>query len=380
MDIRICHSLDQVPAHEWNRLVVDNNPFLRHEFLSALEQNDCVGAHFGWQPRHLLVYRDEQLVAAVPLYLKENSYGEFVFDFAWADAYQRNGLSYYPKLVSSIPYTPATGQRILEAPQCDETGLYRGITEKMVEMMASEGASSIHTLFLSEDEMERLQALGWSIRRGVQFHWHNRDYRDFDHFLQQLNNRRRKNIRRERNKVEQAGISLEVLHGNEVSPQQWDLFSRFYAKTFEERYSLPTLNAGFFRDVGRSLGQQVILVLAYHEGECVAGALMFRSDTTLYGRHWGCERDFDSLHFEACYYQGIEYCIRHGLERFEPGAQGEHKIWRGFMPVWTYSSHWIAHPGFRGAIDDFLQRENRALEEYKSTLEAGTPYKKAYSG
>ena len=376
MEISICHSLDQVPAEKWNHLVRDNNPFLRHEFLSALERNGCVGAGFGWQPRHLLAYQGEQLVAAVPLYLKDNSYGEFVFDFAWADAYQRNGLRYYPKLVSSIPYTPATGQRILMDGQCDETGLYTAISEKLIEVMVSEGASSIHTLFPPADEMDNLQKLGWSTRRGVQFHWQNRDYCDFDHFLQQLNNRRRKNIRRERKKVEQAGIEIEVLHGDEVSPQQWDLFSRFYAKTFEERYSLPTLNTGFFQDVGRSLGQQVILVLANHDGACIAGALMFRSDTTLYGRHWGCEQDFDSLHFEACYYQGIEYCIRHGLERFEPGAQGEHKIWRGFMPTWTYSSHWIAHPGFRLAIDDFLQWETPALEDYKATLEEGTPFKK----
>ena len=212
-------------------------------------------------------------------------------------------------------------------------------------------------------------------RIGCQYHWINRGYADFDTYLSALSSKRRKNIRRERRLVREAGIRIELLHGPEVTDDQWRLFSGFYAKTFEQRYSLPTLNEGFFKEVGQSLGRQVVLLLAHDDHECVAGALLFRSDDVLYGRHWGCLRDYDSLHFELCYYQGIEYCIREGLNRFEPGAQGEHKIWRGFLPALTYSRHWIAHPAFRAAIGDFLVREKRAVLDYAQTLGTSSPFR-----
>ncbi len=373
--IEVCDQIERVDARDWNALCRDNDPFLRHEFLSALERQRCVGHHYGWRPRHLLVHQADRLVAAAPLYLKDNSYGEFVFDFTWADAYQQQGLSYYPKLVSAIPYTPATGDRILVAPGGSTDELYRHIIKHAAALAESSDASSLHILFVNQQENNSLQALGLVTRLGVQFHWKNRGYKDFDAFLTALNAKRRKNIRRERRLVEARGLTIRVLHGNEATAQEWQQFAEFYTKTFEERYSLPTLNLGFFQEIGKTMGDQVILVLAYDARECVAGALMFKSQHTLYGRHWGCKQHYDNLHFEVCYYQGIEYCIKTGLKRFEPGAQGEHKIWRGFLPTLTYSNHWIRNPRFREAITHFLRRESPAVIDYKTALEQSSPYR-----
>ena len=377
LQIECVESLGGVPEADWNHLVHDGNPFLKHQFLAALERHGCAGRVFGWHPRHLLGRVDGRLAAAVPLYLKENSYGEFVFDFAWARAYQQHGRTYYPKLVAAVPYTPATGSRLLTAPGVDRKQVARGLLEAALAQAERDGASSLHWLFLPEEEQALLTGLGLMPRIDVQFHWHNRGYRDFDHFLEGLTSKRRKNIRRERRQVAEAGLRLRLLHGDEVTAAEWALFADFYAKTFEERGSLPTLNAPFFTEIGRTLGRQVILVLAYDGARCVAGALMFRGDRVLYGRHWGTFGEFQSLHFEACYYQGIEYAIREGLERFEPGAQGEHKIWRGFLPVVTRSSHWIGDPLFARAIGDFLERERPAVADYKATLDAGSPYRSA---
>ncbi len=373
----ICNNLDEVDPGEWDALVRDHNPFLSHAFLVALERHQCASPLYGWQPRHLLLRAEGRLVGGVPLYLKENSYGEFVFDHAWADAYQRNGLAYYPKLVSSIPYTPATGQRLLLADGWDNPETWSKVSAAVKTLAMEEGCSSMHWLFVEEREERALHEQGWMTRKAVQFHWGNRDYPDFDSFLGQLNSKRRKNIRRERRLAAGHGFETRLLHGGEVTEEQWRIFSRFYAKTFEERYSMPTLNFGFFSEIGRTLGDRVILVLAYEDEVCVAGALMFRSDHTLYGRHWGCEQDHDNLHFELCYYQGIEYCIEHRLQRFEPGAQGEHKIWRGFLPTTTYSSHWIADRSFSAAVEEFLQREERMIADYKSSMQQSSPYKQA---
>ncbi|MET0012241.1 MAG: GNAT family N-acetyltransferase [Sedimenticola sp.] len=375
VETSICSNLDEIDPREWNGLVEDNNPFLSHEFLVALERHHCAAPVYGWHPRHLLLHSRGRLLGAAPLYLKENSYGEFVFDHAWADAYQRNRLAYYPKLVSSIPYTPATGKRLLLAEGRDNPSTWATVSSAVKTLATGEGCSSVHWLFLQADEERALREQGWMTRKGVQFHWYNRGYDDFDSFLGQLNSKRRKNIRRERRLASGHGLQIRVLHGNEASQEQWRIFSRFYAKTFEERYSMPTLNLGFFSEVAESLGERVVLVLAYEGERCVAGALMYRSDDTLYGRHWGCEEDYDSLHFELCYYQGIDYCIRNGLRRFEPGAQGEHKIWRGFLPTTTYSSHWIAEPAFNSAIEDFLRREERAMADYRANLELSSPYR-----
>ncbi len=375
--VRVHASIDELGDAQWNALNSRADPFLQHAFLSALEHNGCVGERFGWIPRHLGLWEGDRLVGAAPLYLKDNSYGEFVFDHAWADAYQRHGHAYYPKLVSAIPYTPASGRRLLLAEDRALEDASRVLLERALMLAEEEQVSSLHWLFVTEGEDALLRKRGFLPRLGCQFHWHNRGYPDFDAFLAALTAKRRKEIRRERRKVREAGVRFRVLRGDEVDDAQWQTFARLYARTFEEHYSLATLNEGFFREVGVRMGRHVVLILAYSNGACVAGALFYRSDDTLYGRHWGSVETFDSLHFETCYYQGIDYCIREGLQRFEPGAQGEHKVRRGFLPSFTFSDHWIADEGFRAAIADFLDRETPLVRDYAETLGRHSPYKEA---
>jgi predicted N-acyltransferase len=375
MQVRFYSTVEEIDPWSWDRLIRDNNPFLKHAFHAALERHGCVGQQYGWQPKHVVLYQDGRVVGFSPLYIKSNSYGEFVFDHAWADAYRRSGLNYYPKLIAAIPYTPATGERFLIDPQIDRAQAMRALVDATLEWVRENHLSSMHWLFTTPEEGEDLQSLGISERLGVQFHWNNRGYGDFEDFLAQLTAKRRKNIRRERRKVAQQQFHFRLLHGGEVTVGEWQCFAQFYAKTFQERFSLPTLNFGFFEEIGRTLGDQVILILAYQENSCVAGALLYRSDSVLYGRHWGGAGDFDSLHFETCYYQGIEYAIAQKLQRFEPGAQGEHKIWRGFMPTLTRSYHWIADRRFRAAIDDFLLREAPAIRNYYKAMAESSPYR-----
>lgn len=370
-------SLSALPAAEWNALVPDRNPFLSHEFLSALEQHGCVGERTGWLPWHL-VCRDSsgRLLGAAPLYLKFDSYGEFVFDWGWAEAYRRQNLPYYPKLVGAIPYTPATSPRLLLAPgQPDPQATAAAMIAAVLDASRQRGLSSIHWLFPTVAELEPLQAQGFLLRTGCQFHWNNRSYRDFQDFLGVMTAKRRKNILRERRLVREAGLELRILSGREVSEAQWALVHDFYRDTFQRLGGIPSLTLPFFQEIGATLGERIVLVLAFAQQRAVAGAISFRSATRLYGRHWGCLRDYDSLHFEACYYQNLEYCIQHGLQGFEPGAQGEHKIYRGFLPTLTHSAHWIAHPGFRQAITDFLGRETPAVDDYARQLLQHSPYR-----
>lgn len=370
-------SLSDIPATEWNALVPDQNPFLSHEFLSALELHDCVGEQTGWLPWPVTARDDHgRLLGAAPLYLKYNSYGEFVFDWGWAEAYRQHGLPYYPKLVGAIPYTPASGPRLLLAPdqpQPDATA--RAMVEFVLEESRHYGISSIHWLFPTLTDLEPMQEQGFLTRLGCQFHWRNPGYRDFQDFLDALTAKRRKNINRERRLVREAGLEVRILSGREVSDAQWRIIHEFYQSTFHRLGGVPTLTLPFFQDLATTLGERMVLALAFADGREVAGAISFRSADTLYGRHWGCRADYDSLHFEACYYQGLEYCIEHGLQRFEPGAQGEHKIYRGFLPTLTYSAHWIAHAGFRRAIADFLNRETPALRDYAQHWLQHSPYR-----
>ena len=370
-------SLSHIPATEWNALVPDQNPFLSHEFLSALEQHGCVGEQTGWLPWHITARDDNgYLLGAAPLYLKYNSYGEFVFDWGWAEAYRQQGLSYYPKLVGAIPYTPATGPRLLLAPhqpQPDVTA--RLMVEFVLEESRCYGLSSIHWLFPTLTDLEPMRKQGFLTRLGCQFHWRNRGYRDFQDFLDALTAKRRKNINRERRLVREAGLEMRILSGREANDAQWRTLHAFYQSTFHRLGGIPTLTLPFFQDIATTLGERIMLVLAFAHGREVAGAISFRSADTLYGRHWGCRADYDSLHFEACYYQGLEYCIEQGLQHFEPGAQGEHKIHRGFLPTLTHSAHWIAHPGFRRAIADFLKRETPALRDYAQHGLQHSPYR-----
>lgn len=374
MQIRTLTSLDLIPADQWNALVRNRNPFLRHEFLVALERHHCVGERNGWLPCHLVCLDNGRLLGAAPLYLKHNFYGEFVFDHTWEAAYERHGLPYYPKLVSAIPYTPATGQRLLLAAG-QEHDVADALVAQALQLVASHRCSSLHWLFPDSDSDKLLTERGMLQRLGCQFHWQNRGYRDFTDFLDTFTAKKRKNVRHERRSVQAAGLELQIIKGNTASPEQWELFHRFYCATFERRWGYPTLTLPFFREIGATMGEQIVLILARDGSRDVAGAICFQSDDTLYGRHWGCIAEYDNLHFETCYYQGIEYCIREGLQRFEPGAQGEHKISRGFLPTFTYSAHHLAHPPFQAAIADFLRREKPAVQAHARELGTHSPYR-----
>jgi len=383
MQIKIHSEINQISANQWNALIKDNHPFMRHEFLSALENHGCVGAEFGWIPCHIGVYEDTQLVAAMPLYQKFNSYGEFVFDHAWADAYKRSGLPYFPKLVSAAPYTPATGQRLLSN-ATDPEPHYRLLMQTVAQFATDQQLSGYHCLFPQADQLDWLANLSLNdsqvlVRHDCQFHWHNQGYQSFDDFLAKLTAKKRKNIRQERRRMQQSGVQLRCLDGHSASKQDWEHFAHFYTTTFEEKWSTPTLNVGFFQEIAAKLPDQAFLVLAdlpadseSEHGKCIAGSLMFRSNSRLYGRHWGCTEHIDALHFEACYYQGIEYCIRHNLQVFEPGAQGEHKIARGFIPTRTRSAHWLNQSPYQKAIAQYVEHERVAIQEYQQQLKS--PY------
>ncbi len=379
-------SVDAIDAAQWNALLPDSYsfppggclfppggcpslpggyPFLRHEFLAALERSGAVSAATGWQPQHLLLWRGESLIAALPLYLKTHSYGEYVFDWSWAEAWQRSGLAYYPKLLCAIPFTPATGPRLLLAAGESVDEILASMLTSVRERIERDALSSFHLLFPDAGLISAAAASGLSARMGAQYHWFNRGYADFEEFLATFSSRKRKNVRRERAAVAAQGLRLRVLEGADISAGDWQHFYRFYRETYAKRSGhAGYLNAEFFAQIGRTLSAHSVMVVAECDGEAVAAALYFRDATTLYGRYWGCTREFDSLHFEACYYQGIDYCIRNGLSRFDTGAQGEHKIARGFEPVATWSLHWIAHPGLRAAVDNFLARERRHVENY----------------
>jgi len=375
MPIAVHDSIQDLSAAEWNRLGTCDNPFVRYEFLAALERHGCVGESFGWIPQHL-AYRDSRgrLLGAVPLYLKDNSYGEFVFDWSWADAYDRAGGRYYPKLVVAAPYTPATGPRLLLADDAPADVADRLIDAALDHARRLE-VSSLHWLFTDDAQTARLERHGLMRRTGCQFHWHNRGYRDFDDFLAAFTAEKRKKVRRERRRVQESGLAIEVVSGDGASDEQIATAEMFYRTTFDKKWGVATLNLPFFREVAERMGEQLVLLLARDASRYVAGAICFRSRDTLYGRHWGCVAEYHSLHFELCYYQGLEYCIREGLARFEPGAQGEHKVSRGFLPTPTWSAHWIADPRFAQAIGDFLRREHRGMEHYMEELAGHSPFK-----
>ena len=375
MKIRICQQISQIKAEDWNALIEDNNPFLNHAFLSALETHHCVGEKFGWFSRHVAVYQGDELVAALPLYEKYNSYGEFVFDQSWADAWHQHGLKYFPKLVSSIPYTPSLGQRLLVKPALRD--IYYPVLLKTIKEIASQmGASGFHILFPHTAELEWLKKQGMMLRHDCQFHWHNKNYSDFNDFLAQLSSRKRKNIIKERLSVAKSGVILKRLNGHQASEQNWQMMAHFYKRTFNEKWGIATLNVNFFQEVAEKLPEQVLLVLAEQNNQCIAAALMFCSDTRLYGRFWGCDKTIKGLHFEVCYYQGIEYCIENKLAVFEPGAQGEHKVSRGFIPTLTRSAHYLMQDHFKESIKHFIEHEKSNVTSYIDEVNHHTPYKK----
>jgi len=369
-------AIDEIPADAWNLLAGDDLPFMRHEFLAAMEHNGCVGKGFGWIPRHLMLTNQQGQIAAVaPCYLKYNSYGEFVFDWAWADAYQRAGRRYYPKLVIASPYTPATGRRILTGDTPRRAELTQALIQGAMKVAQELGVSGLHWLFTADDETEIMRTEGLMPRLGCQFHWSNHGYGSFDDLLARFSAEKRKKVKRERRRVLDANIDIRRVRGDKVTEAEWGIFHRLYEDTFDKRGGIPTLTLAFFREIGRTMGEQLLLMLAEHEGTIVAAAFCLMGSQSLYGRHWGCLRDFHSLHFEACYYQGLDHCIEHGLTRFEPGAQGEHKVARGFLPTRTWSAHWIADAQFRRPIGNFLDHEIEGMEDYIAEMQHHSPYK-----
>jgi uncharacterized protein len=371
-------SLSQVSEQEWEALCGTDYPFLRYRFLLGLETSGCTTAEAGWQPCHMILRDGERAVAVLPLYLKSHSYGEYVFDWSWSQAWQQNGLQYYPKLVSAIPFTPATGPRLCHSAELEATEAWAIASRALEQFARQQELSSWHLLFPEAQVSEIVLTQGIHQRRATQFHWFNEAYTDFDDFLSGFSSRKRKSLKRERRRVQEQGLKLSTLVGNHISEQHWERFYHFYQYTYAKRSGHGGyLTRGFFTEVAASMGDQVIMVLAEHGDQAVAAALYFRSADTLYGRYWGCEQEFDCLHFEACYYRGIEYCIEQGIERFDPGAQGEHKIQRGFRPVETFSNHWIADPGLSAAVGDFTRRERPHTEAYLKEAESLLPFKSA---
>ncbi len=378
MKIVFTNKIASVTAKNWNQLAGDSNPFIQHNFLLALEQHHCLEP-WGWFPQHCLLYDEDTLIGACPAYIKDNSYGEFVFDWAWADAYQKHGLDYYPKLVTAIPFTPAQGPRLLTKQNHVDAGgnhikpvaIKKALIEALIAHAEKNKYSSAHFLFCENADIKALNETDLMLRYDYQFHWENNHYQSFDDFLARLNSKRRKNIKRERRKVIENNVQINVINGGQLNDEQWDLLYAYYRVTFMKKSGAPTLTLDFFKAVAN----KIRAIFAYHEGKIVAAAICFQGKEKLYGRHWGCSDNYDSLHFEVCYYTGIEYCIENKLQVFEPGAQGEHKIWRGFLPTKTQSAHWIANKDFQPAIKDFLQRETVAMDNHGALLMESSPYK-----
>jgi predicted N-acyltransferase len=368
--LKIIENLADIPEVQWDALA-GNDPFLSHAYLYALQESGCATAQFGWQAQFLTLWQGGRLLGAMPLYLKMNSYGEHVFDFAWADAYRQHGLRYYPKLVCAVPFTPVTGKRLLAA----TSDVRELLLSSALQFAKDAGVSSLHCLFLDEADAQLTQAHGTMTRQDVQFHWHNAGYRDFEDFLAALSRDKRKRIKQDRRKVQEAGISLQCVTGDVATAKQWAFFASCYAHTRQIHHSPPALNGDFFQRIGAAMPQHTLLVIASREGRPIASALNIVTEDVLYGRSWGAFEFHSGLHFEACYYQAIEFCIAHGIGTFEGGAGGEHKLARGFLPVTTHSAHWLAHPQFARAVEDYLQRESDAILEYVDELKERSPFK-----
>ncbi|ESS67312.1 hypothetical protein MGMO_168c00040 [Methyloglobulus morosus KoM1] len=376
MEIKQITAIDQVDSQAWNALAGDGYPFIRHEFLLALEESGCVSRQTGWQPLHLLVWENAELVAGMPLYLKGHSRGEYVFDHQWVYAYGQNGGDYYPKWLTAIPFTPCQGVRIAVKDPTDQHQITGLLVDFIKNKSEQAGISSWHCLFPVGEQLDKLRNFDLLVREGVQFQWFNRNYQTFDDFLSTFNHSKRKMLKRERRKVAEQGITMIRLSGKEASEQQWQVFYDFYQMTYLKHGMPPYLNLDFFLRCAERMGDQLLLVFALKDGTYVGAALSFVGGDTLYGRYWGCHEEYNALHFEACYYQGLDYCIEHGLQRFDSGAQGEHKIARGFEPVTTYSAHWFQDERFAKAIEQFLLREKSAVQFYKDDATNYLPFKR----
>ena len=374
MKVTVHDSIADIAREDWNSLAGDAYPFLDHAFLDLAEHTGSVSPDAGWTPRHLTISESGKLRAALPLYEKSHSWGEFVFDWAWANAYEQAGFDYYPKLVSAVPFTPATSTRLLLADKHDADAA-RALIIAATQLATDTECSSVHFQFPTEPEIALFETNGLLLRKDCQFHWHNRDYGSFDDFLSTFTSAKRKKAKRDRRRVKENGIRFRRLRGFELDHDTWSTVYALIARTFMMRGSLPYFNQAFFEGLSERLPDNVLVILAELDAEPVAAAVFFESATTLYGRYWGSDGHFDALHFETCYYQGIEYCIETGKRLFEPGTQGEHKVSRGFSPVTTWSAHWLAHPEFANAIERYLDAEGRHIEQYIDAVDQRTPYK-----
>jgi len=370
----IVSSLAEIGEPAWKELLAlqgDANPFLSYAFLHALHESGSASADTGWHPQYLVLWQGDTLAAALPLYLKSHSYGEYVFDWAWADAYQRNGLDYYPKLLSAIPFTPVTGGRLLARDAAARAALVRLLCAQQ----QAAGMSSTHVLYPPQAQAAQLHEAGFMLRSGVQFHWLNNGYSDFEQFLATLEHKKRKNIRAERRKVREAGVTMRQLRGVDATEADWTLFHRCYSNTYAEHRSSPYLNLDFFLRIGAAMPENILLIVAERDGHAIASSLVIHDADTLYGRYWGALEHLPCLHFETAYYQPLEFCIAQKIATFEGGAQGEHKMARGFLPQKTWSAHWLAHPAFADAIERFLERENGGIESYMDELNERNPFR-----
>jgi len=370
----IVSSLAEIGEPAWKELLAlqgDGNPFLSYAFLHALHESGSASADTGWQPQYLVLWQGDTLAAALPLYVKSHSYGEYVFDWAWADAYQRNGLDYYPKLLSAIPFTPVTGGRLLARDDAARAALVRLLCAQQ----QAAGMSSTHVLYPPQAQAAQLHEAGFMLRSGVQFHWLNAGYSDFEQFLATLEHKKRKNIRAERRKVREAGVTMRQLRGVDATEADWTLFHRCYSNTYAEHRSSPYLNLDFFLRIGAAMPENILLIVAERDGHAIASSLVIHDADTLYGRYWGALEHLPCLHFETAYYQPLEFCIAQKIATFEGGAQGEHKMARGFLPQKTWSAHWLAHPAFADAIERFLERENGGIESYMDELNERNPFR-----
>ncbi|MBB3905470.1 hypothetical protein GGR33_005008 [Methylobacterium brachythecii] len=383
--MRAVPGLARISAADWDRCATSPetlsggdetfNPFVSHAFLSALEESGCVSRKTGWLPLHVTVERDGRLIGAAPCYLKSHSQGEYVFDHGWADAFERAGGAYYPKLQVSVPFTPVSGPRFLIAPGENPDAAASAVVAGLRALRAETEASSIHVTFMQEREWEQAGALGLLQRIDQQFHWENRDYTDFDGFLADLASRKRKAIKRERREALASGITIEAITGDAITEGHWDAFFEFYTDTGARKWGRPYLNRKFFRLIGERMSERILLVMARREGRLIAGAINFIGDVALYGRNWGCIEDHPFLHFEVCYYQAIEFALSRGLKRVEAGAQGEHKLARGYRPVAMHSAHDIADPNLRRAVADYLERERGYVRAAIDEYETMTPFR-----
>jgi len=374
--IKVINSINQVDPVEWNACAGSENPFVSHAFLNALEQSGAVQAETGWSPHHLImVDQSNRLYGAAPLFLKSHSQGEYVFDHGWADAYERAGGRYYPKFFSAVPFTPVTGPRLLVRPDAATGEVEASLCAGMIELAERYEISSIHVTFLPESQRSSFEGAGFLIRHSHQYHWQNRDYKSFDDFLASLTSRRRKTIRKERERIAKAGITFEAHTGAALTSRHWDTFYEFYTDTYDRKWGFPYLNREFFELVNDTMADRIVLITAYEDGQPIAGAFNLLGSNAIYGRNWGCNHRYKFLHFEACYYQAIDFAIAHGLDRVEAGTQGPHKIQRGYEPAQTYSAHWIRDSNFRAAVENFLQREKEMETDEMGYLRGHTPFR-----